>query len=224
MKPDFDAHEGGICLVRPLPRAAQAVSRPKKGRPLSRRPSFKDAIVASAEWMNMAGGGRSELAFSIEGKSKTKGLWHWTQECGPAESILRTSSWRDACEYLARTEDFSVAVGPSWMVIQGSPRYIGRVLAMAWCDDCETKLAARLLLKLSDEALAALDHGEKGIFGTRLQDALMELIQRMRGNDIDFDSLPAHVGVKKVTPAGIQAALSAAVGELGSCSWYSSAE
>lgn len=182
-------------------------------QPLSKRAKFHNAIVLSAEWSNMAGIGECELAVVLGPRSAQ--LWHWIDEYGSAErmQVGRLSSWRDAVDALASSEEGSACIVPDKVRVAGTPRYIGQIVAMAWCDSEDDKQAARILCRFPDASLSALDAKRNGIFDAKLQQALANVLARLDEAGFELDDMPDRLEMSQATPAALDAAINRILGE-----------
>ncbi|GAB3757291.1 hypothetical protein GCM10028796_01200 [Ramlibacter monticola] len=185
------------------------MTAPKRISELAR---FKSAIVVSAVWSNMAGSGATELAMtgSVHG---TVDLWSWADDCGPAErmDVGDLGSWRDAVTTLGDCSEMAACIEWDTVEIRGSPRYVGRLLALAWSDDEDGRRAAYLLCKFSDRVLAALDARGRGVWSEGVSAALYRARQRMEELNIEIEDLPDDLDAQPPTSAALHAALEAAI-------------
>ena len=182
-------------------------------RPLSKREKFRDDIVLSAEWSNMSGVGECELALVLGPRSAQ--LWHWIDEYGSAERVPvgRLSSWREAVEALASSDEVSACIVPGKVRVAGTPRYVGQILAMAWCESEDDKHAARILCRFPDPVLAALETKRNGIFDAKLQNALASVLARLKEAEFELDDLPQQFALSEVTPSALAGEINKILGE-----------
>jgi hypothetical protein len=181
-----------------------ALSSSRRSSPaLSKRAKFRDAIVVSAEWSNMAGIGACELAL-VQGPRSAQ-VWHWMDKYGPAERVPfgRLLSWRDAVHALASSEEHAACIQPAKVKVTGPKRYIGHILAIAWCDG-EVRRTARLLCRLPDRVLASVDSRRNGVFNSELQDALATALVRLDEAMLDLDELPDILDLADAKPATLR--------------------
>lgn len=183
----------------------------KASKRISEHDRFKSAIIVSAIWSNRAGSGGTELAMT--GYPGAVQLWHWMDEYGTVERIEggEQGSWRDAVAFLANNDEQSSCIEWNSIEIRGAPRFVGRLLAMAWSDTEALRSVARLLCRFSDDVLGAVDASGRGVWSNDLHATVLGAWARLQDAGLDIDDLPEEMKVLPNGQTGIAAVVDAAI-------------
>jgi hypothetical protein len=177
------------------------------GKALSKLPSFREALVLSAEWMKMSGIGMCELAIRWR-KTQTE-VWSWEGDLGSL-CVLKLPAdveHQELIQALVDNELVTSAINPFKVTIRDSKPPLGNLVALSWAAEFDTQSDAVMLASLPWDYLQALHSSGVDIGGRETHNMLAEIREDISDSNLDLEDVMPIETPRGTTLADIQSAI-----------------
>lgn len=178
------------------------------GKALSKLPSFRDALVVSAVYSSAPGmSGWCELGIRWR-KTQTE-VWNWCDDIG-SECVLKLPpnlGHQELVEALAGHELIEAAVNPFKVTVHDDKPPLGKLIALLWASEFDTKSDAVMLASLPWDYLQALHTSGVDIGSRATHDLLTEIRKEIVDSNLDLEDVLPIDAPNGTTLADIQGAI-----------------